>query len=182
MNIKQKVILLTVLVLAAAKLLFLGCSNEPKSDIFFIVREIKDIYDMSPVPPYSSFHETEMVVDLGNRGKGTISFDMLTAEFYASENLICGCTIVVADDDSVNCYYSTGENKEPPLVTEIKKLFSLPSGYATKFVLRSANSNFALFTPETPRKIVVTLVKDGAVIYGPFDIKIPSRQEGTLEK
>jgi len=154
-----------------------GCSRNADppagaSPVFFIVKDISDKYQSSPVPPYSTSYEIEVIVVVGCRSKQSVRFDQLLAVFHANGKPMSAVTHVMAKEQSIMAYYTQMGQTEAPIVPP-EGVFDLKYGEGVTFVLATANSNFGLLAQGTDRKVVVTLRQEGRTAYGPFDIALP---------
>ena len=78
----------------------------------------------------------------------------------------------ILKEDAVVATYALEEDATTPNVAA-EGVFEIEYGYASRFVLSSANSNFGLLAPGSPRNVVVTLHSQGQVLHGPFTIDLP---------
>lgn len=149
-----------------------GNSNRNVSPVFFVVKDISDKYQSSPVSPYSTSYEVEVTVVVGCRSKQGLRFDQIQSVFYTGSTPQCGVTHVLEGDDSIIAYYSqSGQTDAPNISSQL--VFELKYGEGMPVVLTTANSNYGLFAPGTDRKVVITLLLQEQTIYGPFDISLP---------
>jgi hypothetical protein len=120
----------------------------------------------------STYEELEVTVDVVCRSNQPVQFDKLEAIFYAGSTPMSAATYVLTTDNKVGAYYAQEGHVEPPDIPA-EQAFEIYEGYASVFVLSSANSNFGLLAPGSDRKVVVTLKRQGMTAYGPFTIQLP---------
>jgi hypothetical protein len=127
-----------------------------------------------------SFIETRAKVVVRNTSNLPVSYDELRAEFYVDERRSSSETCYRADifetgTPSMVCDYSASKDSAPPVANKSKTSFTLQPDEGDEYSLTSANSNFGLSSPSAKRKIIITLLKGGAVAHGPFQVEVPPK-------